>query len=38
MKYQTEIIDLGDDVVTLNAPEGYKFLNSEDSKYVLTEL
>ena len=38
MKYQTEIIDLGDDVATLNVPEGYKFLNSEDSKYVLTEL
>lgn len=38
MKYQTNTIDLGDDVAALNVPIGYKFLNSEDSKYVLTEL
>ena len=38
MKYQTKTIDLGDEVATLNVPVGYKFLNSEDSKYVLTKL
>ncbi len=38
MEYQTEIVDLGKNVATLTVPAGYKFLNSEDSKYVLTEL
>ncbi len=37
-EYQTGIVDLGDNIATLNVPDGYKFLNSEDSKYVLTEL
>lgn len=38
MKYQTGTVGLGNEIATLNIPKGYKFLNSEDSKYVLTEL
>ena len=38
MKQQLLKIELGDDVPTLNGPAGYKFLNSEDNKYELTEL
>ena len=36
--YQTGTIDLGDGLATLNVPEGFKFLDREQSKKVLTDL
>ncbi len=36
--YQTGKIALGDDLATLNVPEGFKFLDSEQSQRVLTDL
>jgi uncharacterized membrane-anchored protein len=36
--YQTGIISLGNGVATLTVPEGYKYLDSKQSEFVLTEL
>lgn len=36
--YKTGTIDLGEGLATLEVPEGFKFLDSEQSKKVLTDL
>ncbi len=36
--YRDTTIDLGDGVATLNVPEGFKYLDPEQSEYVLTDL
>ena len=36
--YQYGEVTLGDNLAVLNVPEGFKFLDSEQSKYVLTDL
>ncbi|WP_200975445.1 DUF2167 domain-containing protein [Echinicola sp. 20G] len=36
--YQYGTIILGDNIATLQVPEGYKYLDTEQSSYVLTEL
>ncbi|MCB0761455.1 MAG: DUF2167 domain-containing protein [Flavobacteriales bacterium] len=38
MRYETGTITLGERVATLEVPEGYKYLNPEQSEYVLTEI
>lgn len=38
MKYETGEIKLSNGVAKLNVPSGFKYLNAEQSKYVLTEL
>lgn len=37
-KYQYGTIDLNDGLATLNVPDGFKFLDAEQSAYVLTDL
>lgn len=36
--YQYGDIELGDNLATLSVPDGYKFLDAEQSSYVLTDL
>ncbi|WP_248722603.1 DUF2167 domain-containing protein [Seonamhaeicola sp. ML3] len=36
--YKTGTIDIGDGLATIEVPEGFKFLDSEQSKKVLTDL
>lgn len=38
LRYDSGTISLGDNLATLVVPEGYKYLNPEQSDYVLTEL
>jgi uncharacterized membrane-anchored protein len=38
MKYQTGSINLSGGFAKLNVPEGFKYLNSEQSNYIITEL
>ncbi|MGC4100032.1 DUF2167 domain-containing protein [Ferruginibacter sp.] len=38
MKYQTGAINLSNGVAKLNVPAGFKYLNAEQSNYVLTEV
>ncbi len=38
MKYETGTIELNNKVAKLNVPASFKFINAEQSKYVLTEL
>jgi uncharacterized membrane-anchored protein len=38
MRYETGEIKLSNGIAKLNVPAGFKFLNAEQSKYVLTEL
>lgn len=38
MKYETGTIELSNKVARLNVPASFKFINAEQSKYVLTEL
>lgn len=38
LNYEHGVIKLNKDVATLNVPDGYKFLNSKQSEYVLTDL
>lgn len=38
LKYETGVINLPNKVAKLNVPAGFKFLNAEQSKFVLTEL
>lgn len=38
MDYQYGSILLGGDIATLNVPEGFKFVNREKAKYVLTDV
>ncbi|WP_053970093.1 DUF2167 domain-containing protein [Mangrovimonas sp. ST2L15] len=37
-KYEHGDVTLGDDLAIIHIPNGYKFLNSEQTEYVLTEL
>ena len=36
--YEYDKISIGNDLATINIPDGYKFLNAEQSKIVLTDL
>ncbi|TNJ42428.1 DUF2167 domain-containing protein [Tamlana fucoidanivorans] len=36
--YQTGTVELKDGLATINVPKGFKFLDSKQSKYVLTDL
>jgi uncharacterized membrane-anchored protein len=38
MRYQTGEVKLSNGIAKLNVPAGFKFLNEEQSRYVLTEL
>lgn len=38
MNYETGEIILGDGIATLQVPQGYKYLNPEQSKYVMADL
>lgn len=38
MNYETGSVSLAGDIAVLDVPPGYKFLGSEQSKYVLTDL
>ncbi|MFT3825084.1 MAG: DUF2167 domain-containing protein [Chitinophagaceae bacterium] len=38
LKYETGTIKLSGDMVTLNVPKGFKYLNKEQSNFVLTNL
>lgn len=38
MDYQYGEIQLNGDIATLNVPEGFKFVNQEKAKYVLTDI
>ena len=38
MRYEYGSVSLQDGIATLDVPSGYKFLNAEQSNYVLTEL
>ena len=38
LEYQTGKVDIADAKVTLNIPAGFKFLNAQQSKYVLTDI
>ena len=38
MKYETGQIKLSNGIAQLNVPQGFKFLNAEQSQYVLSEL
>lgn len=38
MKYETGIIKLSNGFANLNVPEGFKYLNAEQSNYILTDL
>ena len=38
LKYQTGHVEIGDGLATLNLPEGLKYLNAEDSYWVLSEV
>lgn len=38
MKYQTGIISLDNGIAQLNVPEGFKYLNKEQSTYIITEI
>ncbi len=38
LNYQTGQIELGDGLASISVPEGYKYLDAEQSNYVLTEL
>src|SRR5690349_472321 len=38
LKYQTGKIELEGGHAALNVPEGFKYLNKEQSKYVITQL
>ncbi|WP_207493465.1 DUF2167 domain-containing protein [Aridibaculum aurantiacum] len=38
MKYETGTVRLSNGIATLNIPAGFKFLNAEQSQYVITEI
>jgi uncharacterized membrane-anchored protein len=38
MKYQTGVVKMSNGIAQLNVPAGFKYLNAEQSKYVLTDL
>jgi uncharacterized membrane-anchored protein len=38
MKYQTGVVKLSSGVAQLTVPQGFKFLNADQSNYVITEL
>ncbi|WEK36365.1 MAG: DUF2167 domain-containing protein [Candidatus Pseudobacter hemicellulosilyticus] len=38
MRYETGIVKLSNGIAQLNVPAGFKFLNAEQSKFILTEL
>jgi len=38
MKYQTGVVKLSSDVAQLTVPQGFKYLNADQSNYVITEL
>lgn len=38
MKYQSGVVKFSNGIAQLNVPQGFKYLNAEQSKYVLTEL
>lgn len=38
MKYQTGVIKMSSGIAQLNVPAGFKYLNAEQSNYVITEL
>ena len=38
MNFQTGSVIISGNLATLNVPEGYKYLNPEQSEYVLTDL
>jgi len=38
MKYETGAINLSNGVIKLNVPAGFKYLNAEQSNYVLTDI
>lgn len=38
MKYQTGIVSIGNGIAQLNVPAGFKYLNKEQSTYIITEI
>lgn len=38
LKYETGVIKLSGGAVDLNVPEGFRFLNAKDSRFILTDL
>lgn len=38
MKYQSGVVKFSNGIARLNVPQGFKYLNAEQSQYVLTEL
>ncbi|MEL6863073.1 MAG: DUF2167 domain-containing protein [Bacteroidota bacterium] len=38
LNYEDGVISLRDDIATLQVPDGYKYLNGEDSEMILTDL
>jgi uncharacterized membrane-anchored protein len=38
MKYETGLVKLGNGVAQVNVPQGFKFLNAEQSKFVISEV
>jgi uncharacterized membrane-anchored protein len=38
MKYQTGAVSIGDGIAQLNVPAGFKYLNKEQSTYIITEI